>query len=509
MSEVEQTHQAFCIDFGGQRFTSMETSSAFADRLAREPVQLLGGAQPVLGVENYSAHAKPYNTSDGATLLYISGTTYLAEGTVGYRAEDSVTSLFNKFARIASDPDLSDDLNFDVYPTDSPSVLHTYNPDVDLHVFVRFNKERGSIVVENAADAESDKEVTTLPPDLTRVHAASALTAFLRIHSFVLDEIAKNYSHMPPSASHQMGGRPLLNLEQVGPIEPSESGNEGIMVASAFDRLGGLRREKQKLQEIVYLMRNPSVAEKWGVSVPNSILLYGPPGTGKTSLIYAMTEDLDATLISVDTPDVIDSYVGNSSKNLVAKFDEAKATEGPVVLFFDEFDSIIPTGQRSASYDRQVLGTFKKQAEEIAEDYPNVILAAVTNTPKLDPAVIRRFAIQFNVGLPGPDDRAEIIANLLSASQNAQIEVELETLGAEDDIIALLDNSEQLPPQERIDVAQLADKSAELSGDDLIKIFNAIRLSKAIAGVHGRKPGPISQLDVLAAIQEFKNNRSR
>jgi transitional endoplasmic reticulum ATPase len=281
------------------------------------------------------------------------------------------------------------------------------------------------------------------------------------------------------------------------------------MVASAFDRLGGLRREKQKLQEIVYLMRNPSVAEKWGVSVPNSILLYGPPGTGKTSLIYAMTEDLDATLISVDTPDVIDSYVGNSSKNLVAKFDEAKATEGPVVLFFDEFDSIIPTGQRSASYDRQVLGTFKKQAEEIAEDYPNVILAAVTNTPKLDPAVIRRFAIQFNVGLPGPDDRAEIIANLLSASQNAQIEVELETLGAEDDIIALLDNSEQLPPQERIDVAQLADKSAELSGDDLTKIFNAIRLSKAIAGVHGRKPGPISQLDVLAAIQEFKNNRSR
>jgi transitional endoplasmic reticulum ATPase len=331
----------------------------------------------------------------------------------------------------------------------------------------------------------------------------------LRIQSFVLDEIAKNYSHMPASASHQMGSRPLLNVEQVGPTEPSESGNEGAMVASAFDRLGGLRREKQKLQEIVYLMRNPAVAEKWRVSVPNSILLYGPPGTGKTSLIYAMTEDLDATLISVDTPDVIDSYVGNSSKNLVAKFDEAKATEGMTVLFFDEFDSIIPTGQRSASYDRQVLGTFKKQAEEIAENYPNVILAVATNTPKLDPAVTRRFAIQFNVGLPGPDDRAEIITNLLLTSQKAQIEAQVEMLDAVDDVIGLMESSEQVPAQERIEVAELVDKSAELSGDDLTKIFNAVRLSKVIAGMHGRKPEPISQRDILTAIQEFKNNRSR
>ena len=70
-------------------------------------------------------------------------------------------------------------------------------------------------------------------------------------------------------------------------------------------------------------------------------MLYGPPGCGKTYMAAAIAKKFNINFISVKGPELLDKYIGASEQNVRELFEKAQAQK-PSILFFDEFDSLVP-----------------------------------------------------------------------------------------------------------------------------------------------------------------------
>src|SRR3990170_2310598 len=109
-----------------------------------------------------------------------------------------------------------------------------------------------------------------------------------------------------------------------------------------YDDLGGLKKEVQKIREMVELpMRHPELFEKLGVEAPKGVLLYGPPGTGKTLLAKAVAGETNSHFISLSGPEIMGKYYGESEERLRDIFKQAEES-APSIIFIDEIDSIAP-----------------------------------------------------------------------------------------------------------------------------------------------------------------------
>lgn len=125
----------------------------------------------------------------------------------------------------------------------------------------------------------------------------------------------------------------------------------------------------------------------------NKFLFYGNPGTGKTETAKVMSKLLGRILYEVAVSSLIDSKLGQTSKNLVDLFNEIDSIPNPnkVMILFDEIDSLVL--DRINSNDLREMGrvtsTFLKALDEVN---PKVIIVATTNLySKLDKALLRRF----------------------------------------------------------------------------------------------------------------------
>jgi len=81
------------------------------------------------------------------------------------------------------------------------------------------------------------------------------------------------------------------------------------------------------------------VFTRLGIDPPKGVLLHGPPGTGKTLIARAVANEVDATFITVDGPEIMSKYKGESEERLRDVFERA-SEEAPAIIFFDEIDSI-------------------------------------------------------------------------------------------------------------------------------------------------------------------------
>lgn len=137
-------------------------------------------------------------------------------------------------------------------------------------------------------------------------------------------------------------------------------------------------------------------------------LLYGPPGCGKTTFAHHFAARLGMPLACVRSESLIDKYLGSTGNNIGKLFDAMTATEGKVVIFFDEVDAL--GGRRmndqSASVERaNSLNVLLRRIET----FNGIALAATNRQDFLDTALWRRFDMQISVDLPGADERFAII----------------------------------------------------------------------------------------------------
>ena len=182
---------------------------------------------------------------------------------------------------------------------------------------------------------------------------------------------------------------------------------------SGLDKVAGMHELKNLLRaEVVEPVRNPEPYQRYGLSIPNGILLYGPPGCGKTYIARALSEELGHHFLEIVPSELASPYVHGSVIRIRELFDEA-AQYAPSVVFIDEFEALVPV--------RSGLGGFQHhKAEEVNEILTHlnasadkrVFIIAATNQPEMiDPAVRRtgRLDKLIYVGPPDAEARKEML----------------------------------------------------------------------------------------------------
>jgi transitional endoplasmic reticulum ATPase len=178
-----------------------------------------------------------------------------------------------------------------------------------------------------------------------------------------------------------------------------------------WDEIGGLEEVKENLREAIeWPLKKPEVFGRMGITPPKGILLHGPPGCGKTLLARAVATESEANFISVRGPEIFSKWVGESEKGIREIFRKARMA-APSIIFFDEFDSLVPSRGMDISDSRVTERVISQLLTEIDGllTLQNVVVLAATNRPDIiDPAVLRPGRFDRRVYVPPPDDEARL-----------------------------------------------------------------------------------------------------
>lgn len=162
-----------------------------------------------------------------------------------------------------------------------------------------------------------------------------------------------------------------------------------------------------QIQKRVLLFEEWGLAERHDTGLGLAFHFAGPPGTGKTICAEAVASALGRPLLEVRYGEMESLWAGESGKNVVAVFREAR--ERDAVLFFDEADAIASRrfAGTSHGYEREANRTVNVLLEEI-EAFPGVVIFATNLAANLDPAFERRIRTHILFEMPGVDDRERI-----------------------------------------------------------------------------------------------------
>ena len=203
----------------------------------------------------------------------------------------------------------------------------------------------------------------------------------------------------------------------------------------SYADIGGLDSQIEQIADAVELpfLYGDLFAEHQ-LPAPKGILLYGPPGCGKTLIAKAVANSLakkvslanggekaKSYFINIKGPELLNKYVGETERQIRLVFQRAreKSEEGwPVIVFFDEMDSMFRTRGTGISSDMESTIVPQLLAEiDGVEGLRNVIVIGATNREDLiDPAILRPGRLDVKIRIERPDEKAarQIFARYLT-----------------------------------------------------------------------------------------------
>jgi transitional endoplasmic reticulum ATPase len=181
---------------------------------------------------------------------------------------------------------------------------------------------------------------------------------------------------------------------------------------TTYEDIGGLHEEIQRVREMVELpLRHPELFQRLGIEPPKGVLLHGPPGCGKTLLARAVANESEANFYSINGPEIMSKFYGESEARLREIFQQAQQN-APSIIFIDELDAIAPKREEvTGEVERRVVAQLLALMDGLS-GRGNVIVIGATNRPgALDPALRRpgRFDREIEIGVPDKKGRYEVL----------------------------------------------------------------------------------------------------
>jgi proteasome-associated ATPase len=230
--------------------------------------------------------------------------------------------------------------------------------------------------------------------------------------------------------------RSSVALEKLPKEEVEELVLEEIPDVS-YEDIGGLEGQIEAIRDAVELpFLYAELFQEHQLEAPKGVLLYGPPGCGKTLIAKAVAksladkvkertgrQDAHSYFLNIKGPELLNKYVGETERQIRQIFQRAKerSEEGlPVIVFFDEMDSIFRT--RGSGISSDVESTIVPQLlSELdgVETLKNVIVIGASNREDLiDPAILRpgRLDVKIKIERPSAAQAADIMSKYLNPS---------------------------------------------------------------------------------------------
>ena len=204
----------------------------------------------------------------------------------------------------------------------------------------------------------------------------------------------------------------------------------------AYESIGGLKGQIDQIRDAVELpYLHPDMFEEHELKPPKGVLLYGPPGCGKTLIAKAVANSLAKKVaertgqegrsyfLNIKGPELLNKYVGETERHIRLVFQRAreKASQGtPVIVFFDEMDSLFRT--RGSGVSSDVENTIVPQLlSEIdgVETLENVLVIGASNREDMiDPAILRpgRLDVKIKIERPDAESARDIFSKYLTAN---------------------------------------------------------------------------------------------
>lgn len=193
----------------------------------------------------------------------------------------------------------------------------------------------------------------------------------------------------------------------------SDKMTNGFSSQVSYEDIGGLEEELRRIREMIELpIKHPELFDRLGITAPKGVLLYGPPGTGKTLIAKAVAKESGASFFSIQGPEIMGSYYGQSEERLRNVFEKAEAS-APSILFIDEIDSIAPNrNEVNGEVERRVVAQMLTLMDGLSGRGDVIVIAATNREESIDPALRRpgRFDREIEIGIPGRDGRKDILA---------------------------------------------------------------------------------------------------
>ena len=374
----------------------------------------------------------------GEVQATLSGTVGQNDRLVGTlrEARDQIVALKEEVERLAQPPSgygtflsAHDDGTVDIF-TGGRKLRVAVSPDLDTGDMLRGQEVllNEAMNVVRALAFEKQGEVVMLKELLAPAEGDSARRALVLNHT---DEervvmIADSLADQPIKAGDSLllESRSGWVYERIPKSEVEELVLEEVPDIDYGD-IGGLAGQIEQIRDAVELpFLHKDLFKEHQLRPPKGVLLYGPPGCGKTLIAKAVANSLAKKVaevtgkpegrsffLNIKGPELLNKYVGETERHIRLIFQRAreKASEGtPVIVFFDEMDSIFRTRGSGVSSDVETTIVPQLLSEiDGVEGLENVIVIGASNREDMiDPAILRPGRLDVKIKIERPDAEA-------------------------------------------------------------------------------------------------------
>lgn len=174
-----------------------------------------------------------------------------------------------------------------------------------------------------------------------------------------------------------------------------------------FENLVCTESVKNELAFFIEEHRKSDLLRKFDLPIANKILFHGPSGCGKTLASYVMAGELNKMMVVINLGAIVSSKLGETSKNLAKVFRNAALEDS--IIFIDEFDSLGKVRDYNQDHGemKRVVNTILQLFDYLPQS--SIIIAATNQKEMLDDALLRRFDLSLELGLPSTNNIKDLI----------------------------------------------------------------------------------------------------